>query len=106
MPSEELRPQDMPSDQVPCGIPDEELEVSPHMQRSEGDNVVPPQPESDTPTAEPVTPTIDPLDPGEHPEVDAWFAEREQYENRRRREARAASFYSGGSYRRNRLLGR
>lgn len=101
----ELRPPDMSSDQVPGGIPDEELDVSSHVPHSEGDSVVQPQPESQTPI-EPVTPTIDPLDPGEHPEVDAWFADREQDETRRRREARAASFYSGGSYRRNRLLGR
>lgn len=86
-----------PSYQVPgrtSGIPDEES-----MSNS--------QPEVDEPTAVVPAPTIDPLRPvGPHDQADAWFEKQDLAERRRRHEVRVASYLSGGSERRNRLLGR
>ncbi len=87
--------------QVPArksGIPDEET-----MSDLEGGSSACASPE---PGAVSVRPTIDPLNPGDQPEVDAWFAEQARVHVRRRRQARAERFFDGGRYLRGRLLGR
>lgn len=84
------------------GTPDEESRVASNAVEGNGQAYAA---ESETGDVTRMPP-LDPLDPGDHPEVDAWFDEREEAERLRRQRARAASFFRGGPYTRNRMLGR